>query len=170
MTVAFKGDKMEVLATGDVMDCLTAYDEAKADESYDFVGMLRKPTWHKRSTPKRSLELTLQRRKNEEARAAREAEYAKEEEARLQAKLEALRAQRDIEAAKADLKKEDAKAANDAKNAKLQEMEKKQRESRIEEALENQVAVESDKGLAPSTEDERAALKGAPKKKTAKKK
>lgn len=167
IAIAFKGSKMEVLKVGEVPEVLDAYNEAKGDESYDFVGMLRKPRWYKRATPKRSRELTLQRRKNEEERAKREAEYAAQEEARLEARIKELREQQEIESAKASLKKEDAKKANDLKNEKLKEMEEKERQSKIEEQLENQISIESDKGLSPSTEEEKAS---APAKKSAKKK
>lgn len=167
IAIGYKAGKTTIIAEGGVQEVLDAYNEAKKDESWDFVGMLRKPRWYKRATPKRSLELTVQRAKAEAERSRLEAEYAKQEEARIEAKLEEMRKQKELEAAKAELKYEDSKKAQARLNEKGAKAEQKERDGKIEEQLENQIAAESDEGLSPSTEELKAS---APKKKAARKK
>lgn len=62
ITIAWKGDDAEILAAGSAKEAEAAYNAARIDPQYDFVGYLRKPMWLKREAPKMTKRRKIQAR------------------------------------------------------------------------------------------------------------
>lgn len=75
LTIAWKTDgSVEILAQGGPEECLEVYHANVHNDKYSFVGMLRKPRWHKRIQPvisKERHEKRLERNRKIEEETAR---------------------------------------------------------------------------------------------------
>jgi hypothetical protein len=166
IAVGFKDGIPEILKEGKVDEVLAAYREAELDDSFDFVGMLRKPVWYKRNTPKINKEREAERRKQAERN---EVETSGIESAQALSESESQ-----AKAAAQAAKDEDDRAAERFKeqselNARIAKMEAADRAAFEAEEDERSLATaESIVDVAPSAEEEaRAAVvaQSAPKKK-----
>lgn len=158
IAVGFRNGEAEILKQGGVDEVLVAYREAELDESFEFVGMLRKPTWYKRNTPKLNAE-----REAERKIAAEQAEVIN---SRVELDAEIADAKRAADAiAEANRIEAEAHEAALAEQARLNaEIEKMQREEQESEqaALDAKALASAEAAqdnLAPTAEEEaRAAV------------
>ena len=157
IAVGFKNGTPEILKEGKVDEVLVAYREAELDDSFDFVGMLRKPTWYKRNTPKLNKEREEARRRDAEKQevavsSADSAEALAESEAQAKAAAQAAKEE--------DERAAERFAAQSELDAEIAKMEAADRAAFEAEEDERSLATaESIVEPAPSAEEEaRAAV------------
>jgi len=51
LVIGFNGGKATVITCGDVDECSASYRKEIDSDKFEFVGMLRKPSWYKRGKP-----------------------------------------------------------------------------------------------------------------------
>ena len=99
LVIGFNDGKATVIARGSVDECSAAYRKEIDADKFEFVGLLRKPTWYKRGKP------GLVQKQKEDAHAKLRAELEKANVKAVEAIADADAIESQLDAAEAPKKK-----------------------------------------------------------------